>query len=532
MLSHSAHVNAGARPAWDVGSSRHLRSLQILGRDFWSAMTPKSLMSNHSAADAPLHPSPGPKAGEFRTDTPAATSSLVAAMADSRSRWRDFATLALDLVFEIDRHGVFVFVGPDTALGWSAERLLGLSADSLLVQTAGTVGFNPFQPQTSLRRHQTWLRRGDGALASVLIWAYPLLDAAGEPAGCRGVAQDITEDNHRAEVLAETLLRRQTMIEITRRMRRAVLPDMVIKIGLDELLDATGGSGVLIVACDGASPMPAAQEEPARLLPRILHRAGSAPPMSDQDIVSFICGAAAREAAPWTRSESEFGLQIITSAIGTHFCEPVVLMIWRDAPRDWIAGDAELVDAFLTALVGMLEHDQVQRELSRQSGSDTLTALLNRDSFTIEVNRRLDRLDKEGLPGTLMVVGLDRFREINEALGPESGDEVLRQSAHILRDTVRPTDLVARLGGDVFALWLDGADQFAAAERAEMMCQQGIKVTIDEQQPLHVSVGLATRPSRSYETIDNLLEQAHAALGAIKLAGGGRWHFYNEGAGP
>ena len=247
--------------------------------------------------------------------------------------------------------------------------------------------------------------------------------------------------------------------------------------------------------------------------------------------MAHVVRAAATAPAPWTLAETRFGCRLIMTASATHFCDPVVLMLWRDGERDWISGDADLAAAFLATLGGVLEHDQVQRELARRSGADTLTGLLNRDSFALEISRRLDRLDAEGLAATLMVVGLDRFRDINESRGHETGDEVLRQAAQVLRDAVRPTDLVARLGADVFALWLDGADQFAAAERAEAMCQRGVAVTLDEPLQLRVSVGLSTRPSRSYETIETLLEQAHAALGAIKLAGGGRWHFYNEGIG-
>ncbi|WP_419729400.1 diguanylate cyclase domain-containing protein [Lichenicola sp.] len=460
-----------------------------------------------------------------------AREALTSALIDSRQRWQDVAGLISDMVFETDVEGRFVFISPGSAFGWTTSRLLGLASQSLLMQPVDHAGVNPFRPQTPLARHHGWVRRSDGVVASVLIWAMPLLDHDGKVVGGRGGVQDVSEQDRRREQLADTLLRRQTMKEILRRMQRSVLPDMVIKIGLDELLDATGGSGVIVVACDGAFPAIDSSDTPPRLLPRILYRAGAAAPAPDPELVSFVWKAAACGPVPWTRSEARFESRLIMSAIGTHFCEPVVLVMWRDATRDWVAGDAELVDAFLAALGGVLEHDQVQRELARQSGTDTLTALLNRESFTAEVNRRLDRLDKEGLSGTLMVVGLDRFREINEVLGPESGDEVLRQAAHILREVVRPTDLVARLGSDVFALWLDGADQFAAAERAELLCQQGIAVTIEDHKQLRVSVGLATRPSRSFETIDNLLEQAHAALGAIKLAGGGRWHFYNEGTG-
>lgn len=461
------------------------------------------------------------------------------ALIDSRARWRDLALIASDLAFETDASGAFVLLGPADAFGWSTRTLMGVSADTLLVRPDSVSGFNPFLPEAPVRRHRAWLRRPDGEAVSILISSAPMHAPDGSLSGARGTIQDNTEQDRQEERLIESLLQHRTVSEIGRRMRRAVLPDMVIKIGLDELLEATGASGALLVACDAAPPTPAPADAASqaagailpRLLPRVLHRAGAPSPVSDREITAHVCRTAATATTPWTRIETQFDRRVILTAIGTHFCEPVVLVLWRDGGRSWSGGDAAVSAGFLASLAGVLEHDQVQRELARQSGADTLTGLLNRDAFTVEVNRRLDRLDAEGLSATLMVVGLDRFGEINRAHGPERGDDALRQAAHVLRDAVRPTDLVARLGGDVFALWLDGADQFAAAERAEVLCQKGVAVTLVDSIQLQVSVGLTTRPSRSFETIETLLEQAHAALAAIKLAGGGRWHFYNEGAG-
>ena len=466
-------------------------------------------------------PSSGPDAGG------------VAALIDSRARWRDLALIASDLTFETDADGAFVLLGPAEAFGWSTRTLLGVAAETLLVRPDSVSGFNPFLPEAPVRRHRAWLRRPDGEAVSILISSAPLHAPDGSLSGGRGTIQDNTEQDRQEERLLESLLQHRTVSEIGRRMRRAVLPDMVIKIGLDELLDATGASGALVVACDTAShaPSEAAGAAEPRLLPRVLHRAGAPSPVSDREITAHVCRTAATATVPWTRIETQFDRRVILTAIGTHFCEPVVLVLWREGGRGWNSNDAAVSAGFLASLAGVLEHDQVQRELARQSGADTLTGLLNRDAFAVEVNRRLDRLDAEGLSATLMVVGLDRFGEINRAHGPEKGDDALRQAAHVLRDAVRPTDLVARLGSDVFALWLDGADQFAAAERAEVLCQKGVAVTLVDSIQLQVSVGLTTRPSRSFETIETLLEQAHAALAAIKLAGGGRWHFYNEGVG-
>ena len=454
------------------------------------------------------------------------------ALSRSRERWRDLARTASDLAFETDAAGRFVMLSPERAFGWPTQGLLGLPADGLLVRPAAAAGLNPFLCPSVLRRHRTWLRRADGGVASVLVSCSPMRDPGGALAGIRGSIEDISDREAQERRLADILLCQLTTREINRRMRRAVLPDMVVGIGLDELLDATGSSGGLILACEQASPRDAASGPSGA---RVLHRVGTPHRGPDDTLIAQALAAASGAQAPWTRTETGHGHRLMLSATSTRFCDPVVLVLWRDERKDWIEGDPELVAAVLATLGGVLEHDQVQRELARHSGADTLTGLLNRDSFVTEVNRRFDRLDTEGLAATLMVVGLDRFREINDRNGPETGDDVLRQAAHVLREAVRPTDLVARLGSDVFALWLDGADQFAAAERAEVMCQQGVAVrlggTAPEPHALHVSVGLATRPSRSYETVDGLLEQAHAALGAIKLAGGGRWHFYNEGTG-
>src|SRR6516225_9769767 len=108
--------------------------------------------------------------------------------------------------------------------------------------------------------------------------------------------------------------------------------------------------------------------------------------------------------------------------------------------------------------------------MGRQARTDPLTGLLNRRAFLEEMERHIDRLDREQLPGTLMFADLDDFKPVNDRLGHEAGDEVLQRTATILRNTVRPSDVVARLGGDEFALWMNGADHLTAAERAEDLC--------------------------------------------------------------
>ena len=124
----------------------------------------------------------------------------------------------------------------------------------------------------------------------------------------------------------------------------------------------------------------------------------------------------------------------------------------------------------MTGVIRMvLEHEAIQRELARQARTDPLTGLLNRRAFMEEAGRRIDRLDREVIPGTLIFMDLDRLKPLNDRLGHEAGDAALMLTADLLRRTFRPTDLVARLGGDEFALWMDGSDELTAAERAESL---------------------------------------------------------------
>ena len=93
------------------------------------------------------------------------------ALLDSRQRWRDLVTLSADLVFETDAEGRFVFISPDTTLGWAASTLLGQPAELLLAEPEQARVFNPFRPNATVRRRRAWLRprRCGGGLSQLRI---------------------------------------------------------------------------------------------------------------------------------------------------------------------------------------------------------------------------------------------------------------------------------------------------------------------------------------------------------------------------
>jgi diguanylate cyclase (GGDEF)-like protein len=153
-----------------------------------------------------------------------------------------------------------------------------------------------------------------------------------------------------------------------------------------------------------------------------------------------------------------------------------------------------------------------------------------------ELARHLDRLERDGLPGALLFIDLDNFKLLNDAAGHEIGDEALQLVAQLLRAQTRPTDLVARLGGDEFAVWLDGADEFAAAERAERLRAAAppalAHLVPATGEPLTMSIGIAGHWPGRGEDIETVVHRADQAMYSVKRTGRGHWRVSHEGDEP
>ncbi|MDE2197856.1 MAG: GGDEF domain-containing protein [Rhodospirillales bacterium] len=449
--------------------------------------------------------------------------SLHAALLDSRQRWRDFVTLAADLAFETDAWGRFVFVTPDPALGWSAEMLVGQTADLLLADTGGAPGFNPFRPTVPVRRRRAWLRRPDGSSQCLAFAAAPLLDAEGEIVGARGIGHDVTEQDGYDSAMAAALRRGELLDHILWRMRQEVLAPRMMQAALEALVTALGAEGCAVIDMLGDGVVPGVLHETGASLAAVLSTA-----ITLIETAGLSAGGGGRAVADPVEARAPDGRLVLVCPSQLRFGEQTGLALWRQpGSRDWDA-DEPVLAASATGIIRMiLEHEAIQREMARQARTDPLTGLLNRRAFLEEMARRIERLEREGLPGTLMFVDLDNFKILNDSRGHDVGDEALCVTAELLRATVRPADLVARLGGDEFALWLDGADELAAAERAEALRVQAPQELARLAGPAALlgtmSIGIATRWPGRDEDIDMLMHRADQAMYEVKRAGRGHW---------
>jgi diguanylate cyclase (GGDEF)-like protein len=461
--------------------------------------------------------------------TSAAMNALRGVLLDSRQRWRDMVTMTADLAFETDEWGRFVFVTPDPALGWSVNMLLGQPAELLLADT--TTGFNPFRPSAPLRRRRAWLKRPDGAIACVVFSAAPILDSEGRIVGARGLGVDLTEQEGREALVAAALRRGEVLDHILWCMRQEVMAPRMMRAVLDALVSALGAEGVSVVEIAPTVTGTPASPGTATLLYQSGGGATQVLPTA-----SVLVAQGASEPAQATSAD---GRPVLAAFCRTRFGEHIGLALWRTpGARLWDAEDQALAAAASTIVRMVLEHESIQREMARQARTDPLTGLLNRRAFMEEIARRIDRMERECAPATVMFVDLDHFKSVNDACGHEVGDQVLREMASLLRDAVRPADLVARLGGDEFALWMDGSDHMTAAERADWLCVHGVakvRAVVAEASPggvagppLGMSIGIATRQPGKGEEIDALLRRADQAMYGVKQNGKCHWAVAEE----
>jgi diguanylate cyclase len=177
------------------------------------------------------------------------------------------------------------------------------------------------------------------------------------------------------------------------------------------------------------------------------------------------------------------------------------------------------------------ERKMLEQELERLSQHDPLTGLFNRRRFEEELRRQLAYTRRYGKGGALLMIDLDRFKQINDELGHAVGDRALCHVAQLLSDNLRASDLVARdvdpmvarLGGDEFVALLpeaDGAGAEAAAERLAVAVGEVPLKVEDREVALRVSIGVATFDGDGIPAELELLAAADRAMYLAKASGG------------
>jgi diguanylate cyclase (GGDEF)-like protein/PAS domain S-box-containing protein len=177
-------------------------------------------------------------------------------------------------------------------------------------------------------------------------------------------------------------------------------------------------------------------------------------------------------------------------------------------------------------MLDITQRKHQQDELRHLADHDTLTGLANRRTFGEHITRLLAQRARHDAPLALLMIDVDNFKPINDRLGHQVGDVVLRAAAETLRGRLRESDIVGRLGGDEFAFLLPETERAGAESLAQDLLDAFAALRPVPTEPefsLSASIGVVTVDRTGTVTEEELLDAADAAMYQAKAAGRGRY---------
>jgi len=181
-------------------------------------------------------------------------------------------------------------------------------------------------------------------------------------------------------------------------------------------------------------------------------------------------------------------------------------------------------------MVGTTVDISSEQEIMRRANFDALTGLANRNLFRDRLEYEVRNARRNGRLLALLFIDLDRFKEVNDLLGHDAGDALLREVARRIRSCVRNTDTVSRLGGDEFTVILSDLDDRAHVENiAQKILSVLAQPFMLVQELIHVSgsIGITLYPADAMEP-EHLLRNADQAMYVAKNAGRNQFSFFTS----
>ena len=384
-----------------------------------------------------------------------------------------------------------------------------------------------------------------------VTWSDELFRIHGhEPAAFEPTPRSFFTDLHpgdRSAVQArhDAALREAEPFDDVRRMRRPDGSHFLLRTQADVVRGPDGRPARMIGVCEDVTDRVRAERAQA-LLASIVRSSNDAIFTLTRDGRITSWNPAAERLFGWTEAEAlgkvSARLLPAVDAVADH---QVLASVFDDAPIDqWETvrrrkdGATIPVSAVLSPVrdhsgevtgVSVIARDVTERrrfedQLRHLAEHDALTGLYNRRRFESELERAVAHAARYGPSGAVLVLDLDNFKHVNDTLGHQAGDELIRSVARLLRERLRSTDVLARMGGDEFAVLLP----HATADEARMLSRDLVEALREHDvvlggQRLRVTTSLgATVIDASAGAGGALLAVADAAMYAAKDAGRNR----------
>ncbi len=183
----------------------------------------------------------------------------------------------------------------------------------------------------------------------------------------------------------------------------------------------------------------------------------------------------------------------------------------------------------LIALANIDDRKRLQEDMRRRALHDPLTGMPNRAMFLESLERAIHKARRRSTRFSVLFIDLDRFKEVNDTMGHQAGDVLLKTIADRLSGAVRQSDLVARLGGDEFVMLMEehgGPEEvMIVAQKVLMLLQRPVPIDWREAE-VSGSIGIASYPEDG-EDIETLVQNADTAMYQAKERGRNNFQFYS-----
>ncbi|WP_276354603.1 sensor domain-containing protein [Cohnella caldifontis] len=402
-----------------------------------------------------------------------------------------------DACYAIDPEGRFVLVNQAATdlCGYSQEEMLAMSFVSVLHEQQRDRVIDRFHQalRGSRESFETVLKHPDGRLIHVLVTAAPIV-VEGKVHGIIGISKNVTEKN----VLAEELSASRTQLhyivnhldifywsfDVKENRFRSVSPscEKLFGVSAQQLVSSREAWKRMFHPDD----LPRLEQDHREL--------GGRPLRAEYRII---------------RSDGEIR--------------------WVDYNAIPVYdGSGELIR--LEGLVTDIhERKQIEERLERQAFHDALTGLPNRRRFMDKLEETIFRAKRENRKTAILYLDLDRFKFINDSLGHDVGDQLLRMIARRLEELLGPRGVVSRLGGDEFSILTEPVGEFqwvrALAKEVLAAIQQPVKLYHMEY-TVTTSIGISVCPDFGTDAA-TLLKQADQAMYLAKENGKNNFQFFN-----
>lgn len=228
----------------------------------------------------------------------------------------------------------------------------------------------------------------------------------------------------------------------------------------------------------------------------------------------------------------QLSVEIVTPIVINSFVEGLIGLGPRVRKRAYNEEELEQLSILSNIISIAVANASLYKEVEQLSYTDAMTELHNFRYFELRLKEEVIRHKRTNSGISLLILDVDHFKNFNDTLGHQAGDEVLRKLGKILKETVRENDIVARYGGEEFAVILPAVDTKGALVLAERIREHIEETPFDQEevQPtgkVTVSIGQASLPENA-EDYKDLIYKADTALYAAKNNGRNRVRYFTR----